>query len=261
MTGVLIGLVAFLAIALGVTSYYALSYKARRKQRGVFGSWPIRTVSLEELDPVFKPGAFGPGRQTEVRFVGQGSGIPGGTSDTEGWVLAVLATKAKSMFEFGTCTGKTTYLWARNAPASAKVVTITLAPDQVATYHGDSSDDARDTRHALKESAYETFYYSGTDVEPRIEQLFGDSKAFDESQHLARYDLIFVDGSHAHSYVVSDSEKALKMCAPGGLILWHDYAGSRHSPGVYQGLNELARRLPRVHVAGTTFVAYRKPAA
>ena len=164
MTGVLIGLVAFLAIALGVTSYYALSYKARRKQRGVFGSWPIRTVSLEELDPVFKPGAFGPGRQTEVRFVGQGSGIPGGTSDTEGWVLAVLATKAKSMFEFGTCTGKTTYLWARNAPASAKVVTITLAPDQVATYHGDSSDDARDTRHARKESAYETFYSSGTDV-------------------------------------------------------------------------------------------------
>jgi predicted O-methyltransferase YrrM len=261
MTGVLIGLVASLSIMAGVFGYYALAYKARRKQRGLFGSWPIRTIPLEQLDPVFKHTPFGPGRETEVRFVGQGSGIPGGTSDTEAWVLAVLATRARSMFEFGTCTGKTTYLWARNAPASSTVVTITLAPDQVETYHGDRTDDARDTRHALKESAYETFYYSGTDVEPRIEQLFGDSKAFDESQHLGRYDLIFVDGSHAHSYVVSDSEKAIRMCASGGLILWHDYAGRRHSPGVYQALNELSRRIPLVHVAGTTFMAYRKPTA
>jgi len=257
---VIIALIAFLATTTAVSTWYALTYKARRRQRGMFGRWPIRTVSLEALDPVFARTPFGPGPQTEVRFVGQGSGIPGGTSDTEAWILAVLATRSKAMFEFGTCTGKTTYLWARNAPASAKVVTITLAPDQVNTYHGDSSDDARDTRHALKESAYETFYYSGTEVESRIEQLFGDSKAFDESQHRDRYDLIFVDGSHAHSYVLSDSQKALKMCAPGGLILWHDYAGSRHSPGVYHALNELSATVPLVHVAGTTFVAHRKPA-
>ena len=260
MTGILIGIIAFLAVATGVSTYYALTYKARRKQRGVFGRWPIRTVPLAELDPVFAPTPFGPGRQTEVRFVGQGGGIPGGTSDTEGWILAVLATRAKSMFEFGTATGKTTYLWARNAP-DASIVTITLAPDQLSSYHGEGTDAAKDMRAALKESAFETFYYSGTDVEPRIEQLFGDSKAFDESKHLGRYDLIFVDGSHAHSYVVSDSEKAIRMCAPGGLILWHDYAGRRHSPGVYQALNELSRRIPLVHVAGTTFVAYRKPAA
>ena len=69
----------------------------------------------------------------------------------------------------------------------------------------------------------------------------------------------FVDGSHAYSYVVSDSRKALRMCAPGGLILWHDYRGPRRARGVFRGLNELARDLPLVHVAGTSFVAYRKP--
>jgi hypothetical protein len=49
--------------------------------------------------------------------------------------------------------------------------------------------------------------------------------------------------------------------APGGLVLWHDYAGPRHAPGVYRALNELARRLPLVRLEGTTLVAYRRPAA
>ena len=45
-----------------------------------------------------------------MRFIGRGSVmVPGGTSDTEAAILAVMATDAMRMFEFGTCTGKTTY--------------------------------------------------------------------------------------------------------------------------------------------------------
>ena len=87
----------------------------------------------------------------------------------------------------------------------------------------------------------------------------GDSKALDVSPWAGRCDLVFVDGSHAQSYVVSDSRKALELVRPGGLVLWHDYLGPRHSPGVYRALNDLARELPLLHVAGTSFVAYRKP--
>jgi predicted O-methyltransferase YrrM len=261
MVGTLWALLVFFVVLSLVAGYYALTYRARRRQRGIFGHWPIRTISLDELDPIFARTPFGPGLDTEVRYVGQGGGIPGGTSDTEAWILAVLAKKSKAMFEFGTCTGKTTYLWARNAPQNARIATITLAPEQVKDYRSDGADDAKDVRYALKESAFDHFFYTGTEVEARIEQLFGDSKAFDDQKHRDAYDLIFVDGSHAHSYVISDSEKAINMCAPGGLILWHDYAGRRHSPGVYDGLNQLARRLPLVHVKGTTLVAYRKPRA
>ncbi|HUF28250.1 MAG TPA: class I SAM-dependent methyltransferase [Gemmatimonadaceae bacterium] len=260
MSAALVAVIILLAaVALGA-GWYALQYRARHRQRGIFGRWPIRTIPLEELDPVFARTPFGPGHQTEVAYVGQGGGIPGGTSDAEAWILAVLAKRARAMFEFGTCTGKTTYLWARNAPDDAEIVTLTLAPDQHAAYSRETGDSARDVRHALKESAYERFFYSGTDVEPRITQLYGDSKQFDESEHAERYDLIFVDGSHAYSYVLSDAAKALRMCRPGGLILWHDYAGPRHSAGVYRALNELARRVPLVHVRGTTLVAHRKPA-
>jgi predicted O-methyltransferase YrrM len=114
-------------------------------------------------------------------------------------------------------------------------------------------------KFALRESSHTEFLYSDTPAAAKVEQLFADSKALDVSQWAGRCDLVFVDGSHAHSYVVSDSAKALELVAPGGVVLWHDYAGPRHAPGVYRALNELATRLPLVRLEGTTLVAYRRP--
>ena len=223
--------------------------------------WPIRTVPLAELDPVFKTNDLGPTLETEVSFVGRGPLIvPGGTSDAEAWVLSTLAKNAQNIFEFGTCTGKTTYLVARNSPPEASVTTITLAPEQAGDYIREEGDSRQNIKAALRESKLTHFLYNGTVVEPKVRQLFGDSKAFDETPYLNSCDLIFVDGSHAYSYVLSDSRKALRMVKPGGVILWHDYVGPEEE-GVFRGMNELARELPLVHVEGTTFIAYRKPLA
>lgn len=239
-----------------------LRERAQRKQRNFLGSWPIRAVMPEEVDPVFTPGAFGPGRETEVSFVGRGPYVvDGGTTDGEAWILAALAKNAHLLFEFGTCTGKTAYLWARNAADDARVITLTLAPEEREAYDVGAADDAKDVSYALRESNYAEFMYSGTDVERKVEQIFGDSKAVDVSPWAGLCDLVFVDGSHAYSYVVSDSSKALELVRPGGLVLWHDYNGPRHSPGVYRALNELATQYPLVHIKGTALVAYRKTAA
>ena len=117
------------AIVLGVQQ---LRLRAVRKQRGLFAEWPIRRVPPEAVDPVLKPGPLGPTTETEVSFIGRGPYVvDGGTSDAEAWILAVLARRAKRMFEVGTCTGKTAYLWARNSPADARVTTVTLAPDHL----------------------------------------------------------------------------------------------------------------------------------
>jgi predicted O-methyltransferase YrrM len=249
-------LVAALVLGLG-----QLRQRAVRKQRNLFGEWPIRRVSPETVDPVLRPGPFGPTRDTEVAFIGRGPYVvDGGTSDAEAWLLAVLAKGARTMFEFGTCTGKTAYLWARNSPPDARVITVTLAPDHLSDYRKEATDDPVDVEFALKESSHTEFLYSGSDVAAKVEQLFADSKALDVSPWKGRCDLVFVDGSHAYSYVVSDSAKALELVAPGGLVLWHDYAGPRHAPGVYRALNELAQRLPLVRLEGTTLVAYRRPA-
>ena len=237
-----------------------LRHRAVRKQRNLFGEWPIRRVPPETIDPVLRPGPFGPTRETEVAFIGRGPYVvDGGTSDAEAWILAVLAKRSHTMFEFGTCTGKTAYLWARNSPADARVITVTLAPDHLGDYRQEATDDPTDVQFALKESSYTDFLYSSSPVAPKVEQLFADSKALDVSPWAGRCDLVFVDGSHAYSYVVSDSAKALELVAPGGLVLWHDYAGPRHAAGVYRALNELAQRLPLVRLEGTTLVAYRRP--
>jgi predicted O-methyltransferase YrrM len=238
-----------------------LRHRAVRKERNLFSEWPIRRVPPETVDPILTPGPFGPTWDTEVAFIGRGPYVvDGGTSDAEAWILAVLAKRARAMFEFGTCTGKTAYLWARNSPADARVITVTLAPDHLSDYRREATDDPTDVQFALKESSHTEFLYSGTPVAPKVEQLFADSKALDVTPWAGRCDLVFVDGSHAYSYVVSDSAKALELVAPGGLVLWHDYAGPRHAAGVYRALNELAQRLPLVRIEGTTLVAYRRPA-
>jgi len=251
---------AVCVLAIVVLTAHLLRERAMRKQRNLVGKWPIQPVLPEVVDPIFAPAAMGPSLETEVAFMGRGPYVvEGGTSDSEAWILAVLAKRANQLFEFGTCTGKTAYLWARNAPPSARIVTITLAPDNVADYKPESSDDAIDNEYAVRESSHTSFMYSGTAVESKVEQLFGDSKALDITPWTGQCDVVFVDGSHAYSYVVSDSEKALELVRPGGLVLWHDYAGPKHSPGVYRALNELATRLPIVRIQGTALAAYRRP--
>jgi hypothetical protein len=237
-----------------------LGERARRKQQGLFSPWPLKRIRLHELDPVFTPGPFGPTIATEVSFIGRGPiRVPGGTSDAEAWILAVLAKRAERLFEFGTCTGKTAYLWSRNAPEHARINTLTLAPSQQHEYVKGADDTDQDTKFALNESVFEEFLYSGTACAERVGQLYGDSKQFDETPYLDWADLVFVDGSHARSYVESDSVKAMRIVKPGGLVLWHDYAGPGHAPGVFQALNALAGTVPLRHVDGTTFAMWRRP--
>jgi len=249
-----------LVVLASVPTFVYLRDRARRKERNIFSAWPIRRVHLSDLDPVFQPSGLGPTVDTEALLIAGVDlyRIVGGTSDVEAWILAALSKHARLMFEFGTATGRTTYLWARNSPPDAKVITITLRAGGTAEYRREEGDAESDTRNALHESQFSSFYYSGTPVASKVTQLHGDSKQLDESPWAGQCDLVFVDGSHARSYVESDSRKALRLVRPGGLVLWHDYRGPK-VPGVYDALNQLAREMPLVHVAGTSFVAYRAP--
>jgi len=253
----------FLAVLAGAALYAVierLSARARKRQRGLFGAWPIRQVRIQEFDPSFTADERGPTVDTEAWFLGTGTfSVVGGTSDFEAWILAAMAKHALRMFEFGTCTGKTTYLWARNSAPAARIATITLAPDARDRVVAAAGDRAKDVRTSADESTFTRFVYSGTPVESKIEQLYGDSKALDETPYEGTMDLIFVDGSHAYSYVMSDAKKAMRMVKPGGVVLWHDYRGPWRSAGVFKALNELSRTVPLVHIAGTSFVAYRRP--
>jgi predicted O-methyltransferase YrrM len=258
LVAVLTVAVVVLGISTAALGWYVLRVRSVKHQDGAFRKWPIRRVEARDFDPRFRTGALGPGLDTEVAFIGAYR-VPGGTSDFETWILANLAKGARTIFEFGTATGKTTYLLARNAPKDARVITLTLAPDQLGDYRRGADDDPAAERAAVAESKFHSFYYSATAAEPKITQLFGDSKRFDVTPYSRACDLIFIDGSHAYSYVLSDTEKALRMIAPGGIILWHDYHGPRRAKGVFRALNELSRDLDLVRIKGTALVAYRQP--
>ena len=263
-----LSLVANAALALpaafGVAVLARRWWRARRAAQSGAASppapSPIPTCSLADFDPLFAPHpVFGPTLATEVRFVGRGSmHVLGGTTDVESWILAVLAKRARRLFEFGTCTGKTTYLWAVNSPAEARITTLTLPPDATDTLVRSGDVDAIAVDIAAQESVCTDFLYSGTEAEHKVAQLFGDSLAFDETPHVGACDIVFVDGAHSYTYVASDTQKALRMVRRGGIVLWHDYYGPHGgAPDVYRLLTELAARLPLVHLEGTALVAYR----
>jgi len=249
-------IITLLALLLVTREWLVL--RARQRQRGLFRRWPIARVTVEQLGPRFSPDELGATRAAEVTYVGRGTiRVPGGTSDTEAWILAVLAKDSRTLFEFGTCTGKTAYLWACNQPADGTVTTLTLAPGELDRYEAAAGDDRTAEAYAREESRFTRYLYSGTEAERRVRQVYGDSKQFDETPFAGTCDVVFVDGSHAYSYVVSDSAKALTMVRPGGLVLWHDY--SPECSGVFRALNQLAGRLSLMHVQGTTLVAFRRP--
>jgi len=256
-------LTVFICLLLLTNAYFLykyLKYRYKLRQKGLFTNWPLPKISLDQLDQVFHPNEFGPTSKAEVRFIGKGNlVVPGGTSDTEAWILSALSKNSMNIFEFGTCTGKTTYLMAVNSNADARVTTLTLAPEMIGNYNKSVDDSSESIQDALNESVFKSFLYSDTTAEKKITQLFADSKGFDETPYEGKMDLIFIDGSHAYSYVISDSEKALKMIAPNGLILWHDYRGPRETRDVFKALNQLSKKIPIKHIRETSLAVYRHP--
>ena len=70
------------------------------------------------------------------------------------------------MFEFGTGTGKTACLLARNAPDEGKVTTLTLRSEETNLSKYETGNDFKSA--ARKQAVVSEFIYSGTEVEPKI---------------------------------------------------------------------------------------------
>ena len=107
---------------------------------------------------------------------------------------------------------------AANSLPDARIYTLDL-PNESQT---ELPIDPGEKKYIDKETSGARFI--GTDCEPKITQLYGDSATFDFSPYHDTVDMIFVDGAHSYDYVLHDSRGALKLLRDGkGLILWHDY--------------------------------------
>ena len=166
----------------------------------------------------------------------------------EYFCLAALARSSEPSlaFEIGTNRGRSTRLIAEMAPEHAKVYTLDLPPERML--------DGKCFKEARGEFIGEEF--RNHPARSKITQLYGDSKTFDFSPFHGRCDFIFIDGDHSYEGVKADTDHALKMLKPGGIIVWDDYHPV-YGPGVMRCLEELARTTPVHQIKGTRFGYYQ----
>ncbi len=179
--------------------------------------------------------------------------VDGNVTILELLIIIQLARQhgALHCFEVGTFDGRTTLNLAVNCAEQAKVYTLDLPQEELgktslAIEQGDIAYIAKPISGAR---------FRGTPYEHKIVQLYGDSSTFDYSPYRNRMDLVFIDGSHSHDYVLNDSRRAVELLRERkGVILWHDYGGV--CGGVTKCLNGLYGSEPGFrglrHIEGTS---------
>ena len=188
--------------------------------------------------------------EVEVRVKYSPANGGGSLSDVITLAQIVRFLGCQRMFEIGTFRGHTAYHLALNSPAGARVYTLDLLPSGIS----DAKLELTDLPLIQKMSSGESF--RGTECEPKITQLFGDSACFDTTEYDGQMDFVFVDGAHSYSYARSDSEMARRLARPGGLVIWHDYPTY---PGVWACLEQLSHEWDGqfVWIDGTALVTWK----
>lgn len=217
---------------------------------------------VEFLIPALEPEKIWAGfRTTEVVMTpGQIRNHLWAMPENELLVLSAICQvlKPKQVFEFGTFTGASTLAIAANTPDETRIHTLDIAPENRRSHRtGVGSDIPFD--FVIGEN------FRGTRWESKIEILTGDANNLDTGRFRNRMDLIFVDADHTYPFVRNDTEKALEMLAPGGVILWHDYRWDDDAPecaGVTRWVNEFHDRIGQcVEIEGTRFAIHQSKTA
>ena len=253
----MISVLIILLIATNIITIYRLK---RKKIKKYFGKSFIKSVNLEKVNKIFESekiseNLYGPKKDVIVKSfcVPSGQDTVGITSDYEAWILSSLSKISKNIFEFGTCSGKTTTLMALNSPNDSKIITLTLDSNQAKNLSLDSQDNKVSIRNIINESNYNKFIFSGKEYEKKISVMFMDSRKLNTDEYLNKFDLIFIDGGHTYSIIENDSIKAFKMIKMGGIILWHDYVpGKTSDKDVVKYLNKISKDKKIFHIENTS---------
>ena len=165
----------------------------------------------------------------------------------------VSALQPKKIFETGTFRGVAALTMALNAP-HADVYTLDLpeatTPEEIATLSRGDQEWVRLSRTSTG------FAFRNHPASARIHQLYGNSLSFQPPAELDGTDLCFIDGGHSYECIQADTETALKILSPNGVIVWDDYTW--FVDGVSEYLMQLRAKLPLHRIAGSQLVLYRR---
>jgi len=237
-------------IFLLITNFLLIYLLNKKKIKKFFSKSIIQEIDITDIHKVFhlkeiSKNLRGPKDDVIIKSfsISPSNNIVGMTSDYEAWIISSLSKISKKIFEFGTCSGKTTYLMGLNSSDDTRIVSITLNPYHLNSIRKIDKDNKVSFRNIINESVYDKFLFSGKEVEKKIEIIFQNSLNFDYNKYKKEMDLIFIDGGHTYSVVKSDSEKSFEMINKNGIILWHDYVpGKRSSKDIVKYLNEISKQ-------------------
>jgi O-methyltransferase len=182
---------------------------------------------------------------------------------TEWWALPygertvidalVRYLRPRIAFEFGTFMGATTALIADAAPPGAVIHTIDIPPE---AFEQEGFAEAYEAKGGAPAELLGSRFRDRDDASNSIIFHRAYSEDFDYAPLRGKVDFILVDASHEYDDVLRESERALEMLSPWGVIVWDDY--DWFQPGVVQALNELGARVELCHVASTRLVVHRR---
>lgn len=153
------------------------------------------------------------------------------------YVVAVAKyLQCENVFEFGTYLGRTTYY-------------LTFASDNTTVFTLDLPLDQNP-----QGGKYLGIYFRDTAREKFVKQILCNSKDFDPAPFRKKMNLVFVDGDHSYEGVKNDTEKAYEMLAPGGVIIWHDYAAK--TMDIVQFFAEFTQRQPLFRIKNTCLLLH-----
>ena len=154
--------------------------------------------------------------------------------------LLVALTKiidAKHIFEIGTFTGNTSLLLATNTPRDAIITTLDLPSEEIELYEeeklnlSDANQNDQYLRQVFKNKGAFYINRASSDVQAKIKVIHQNSHDFEPLANglCATQDIVFVDGGHDYATIKNDTEKALQLLKPNGIIVWHDYLSKIHT--------------------------------
>ncbi len=226
------GLLRRLRLNLGIKSFLNRNFLVQGFVTNVL------TKNRLKLSPVELTELTDPGCSVSIRI------LPLKPWDTPyGDIVALCAiakkVKPRRILEIGTARGRTTLLLFDNCP-EAEILTYDIDPNAGVYFKTLNPPPAR--------------------IRLSICDVHSDTARLRDGE---KFDFIFIDANHIERAVKADSELAFDLLAPGGVILWHDYANSDYLFG-YNRVPEvlvtlsLERRI--CGIGGTELAVYRSKA-
>jgi len=248
-----------------IINLFLIYFFNKKKIKKFFFKQKIKSVNLSEVNEIFLPSKnikykF-PKEEVVIKnfYTDPSFQVVGQTTDYEAWILCCLAKLSKNIFEFGTCSGKTTALFALNSPPESKVYSVTLNPSEVSNlFLGNSQDSKVAVKNAVSETIYDQFIFTNMSIKNKINLIFQDSNKLNIDNFENSMDLIFIDGGHNYSCIKNDTEKAFKMINNQGYIFWHDYKVYKRScKDVVKYIHEISNNKKIFHIKDTSLCYYK----